>query len=68
MKDSTGGRVEVPMLSVESRIEELRQEARARLRRGDYEQALEVYDEALQLADDEDIRELVTINKADEMI
>jgi tetratricopeptide (TPR) repeat protein len=59
------------MLNVESRIEELRQEARARLRRGDYEQALEVYDEALALAGelpDDETRELVTINKADAMI
>ena len=68
MKDSTGGRAEVPMLSVESRIEELRQEARARLRRGDYELALEVYDEALALAEDDETQELITINKADAMI
>jgi tetratricopeptide (TPR) repeat protein len=68
MNHSTGGRVEVPMLSVDNRIEELRQEARARLRRGDYEQALEVYDEALALADDEETRELISINKADAMI
>jgi tetratricopeptide (TPR) repeat protein len=52
----------------QNRIEELRQEARARLRRGDYEQALEVYDEALLLADDDETRELITINKADAMI
>jgi tetratricopeptide (TPR) repeat protein len=52
----------------QNRIEELRQEARARLRRGDYEQALEVYDEALLLADDDETRELISINKADAMI
>src|SRR5688572_25310638 len=71
---STGERVGAPMLDQQnrveqqSRIEELRQEARARLRRGDYEQALEVYDEALLLADDDETRELITINKADAMI
>ncbi|MEO8382886.1 MAG: tetratricopeptide repeat protein [Acidobacteriota bacterium] len=53
---------------LQMRIEELRQEARARLRRGDYEQALEVYDEALTLAEDEETRELISINKADAMI
>jgi tetratricopeptide (TPR) repeat protein len=52
----------------QNRIEELRQDARARLRRGDYEQALDVYDEALALADDDETRELLTINKADAMI
>jgi tetratricopeptide (TPR) repeat protein len=55
-------------LQNQERIEALRQEARARLRRGDYEQALEVYDEALALAGDEETRELITINKADAMI
>jgi tetratricopeptide (TPR) repeat protein len=55
-------------LQNEERIEALRQEARARLRRGDYEQALEVYDEALALAGDDETRELITINKADAMI
>lgn len=63
-----GERVGEPMLSELNRIEELRQEARARLRRGDYEQALEVYDEALALAEDDETRELITINKADAMI
>jgi tetratricopeptide (TPR) repeat protein len=55
-------------LQNQERIEALRQEARARLRRGDYEQALEVYDEALALAGDDETRELITINKADAMI
>ena len=68
MKVSMGGRVVVAMLDQQNRIEELRQEARARLRRGDYEQALEVYDEALALAGDDETRELITINKADAMI
>ena len=62
-----GERVEEPMLS-QNRIEELRDAARAHVRRGDYEQALEVYDEALALAEDDETRELITINKADAMI
>jgi tetratricopeptide (TPR) repeat protein len=63
-----GERVGEPMLDQQNRIEELRQEARARLRSGDYEQALGFYDEALALADDDEMRELITINKADAMI
>jgi tetratricopeptide (TPR) repeat protein len=51
-----------------NRIEELREQARACLRRGDNEDALLLYDEALTLATDDDIRELVRINKADAMI
>lgn len=50
------------------RIEELREQARACLRRGENEEALVLYDEALTLATDDDIRELVRINKADAMI
>lgn len=50
------------------RIEELRQSALARVRAGEYEEALGLYDEALALAEDEDVRELITINKADAMI
>ncbi len=53
---------------LQNRIETLRQEARAKLRNGDFEQALEVYDEALALADDDETRELISINKADAMI
>lgn len=67
MTASMGERVGEPMLR-QNRIEELRQEARARLRQGDYEQALEVYDEALELATDDETRELISINKADAMI
>jgi tetratricopeptide (TPR) repeat protein len=63
-----GERVGEPMPDQQNRIEELRQEARARLRSGDYEQALGFYDEALALADDDEMRELITINKADAMI
>jgi tetratricopeptide (TPR) repeat protein len=55
-----------------SRVEELRQAALARVRSAEYEQALGLYDEALALAADEpaaeDVRELLTINKADAMI
>jgi tetratricopeptide (TPR) repeat protein len=52
----------------QNRIEELRQDARAQLRRGEYEQALGIYDEALALAADEETRELLSINKADALI
>ena len=51
-----------------NRVEELRLAALARVREGDYEEALGIYDEALALATDEDVRELITINKADAMI
>lgn len=56
------------MHNEQNRIEELRHDARLLLRRGEYEQALDVYDQALALADDEETRELITINKADAMI
>ena len=48
--------------------EELRQEALARVRAQRYEEALGLYDEALSIATDEEVRELLTINKADAMI
>jgi tetratricopeptide (TPR) repeat protein len=51
-----------------NRVEDLRQAALARVREGEYEEALGVYDEALALATDDDVRELITINKADAMI
>jgi tetratricopeptide (TPR) repeat protein len=50
------------------RVEELRQAALRQVRSGDYAEALALYDEALALANDEEIRELVTINKADALI
>lgn len=50
------------------RVEELRQRALARVREGELEEALGIYDQALALAEDEDVRELITINKADAMI
>jgi tetratricopeptide (TPR) repeat protein len=48
--------------------EDLRQQALALVREGEYEQALARYDEARAVADDDDLRELITINKADAMI
>jgi tetratricopeptide (TPR) repeat protein len=51
-----------------SRVEELRQEALAKVRSEHYDEALALYDEALSLAAEEDVRELITINKADAMI
>jgi tetratricopeptide (TPR) repeat protein len=50
------------------RVEQLRQEALARLRVEQFDDALSLYDEALGLADDEETRELITINKAHVMI
>jgi tetratricopeptide (TPR) repeat protein len=59
----------MPMLDQHAdRVEELRQAALSRVRLGDYEEAVGLYDEALLLATDEDSRELITINKADAMI
>ena len=52
----------------QGRVEELRQAALARVRAGDYEPALGLYDEALALTEDEEVQELLTINKADAMI
>lgn len=56
------------MHNEQNRIEELRHDARLLLRRGEYEQALDVYDQALALVEDDETRELITINKADAMI
>jgi tetratricopeptide (TPR) repeat protein len=50
------------------RVEELRLAALGRVRLGDYDEALGLYDQALGLAADEDIVELLTINKADALI
>jgi tetratricopeptide (TPR) repeat protein len=52
----------------QGRVEELRQAALARVRAGDFEPALGLYDEALALTEDEEVQELLTINKADAMI
>jgi tetratricopeptide (TPR) repeat protein len=51
-----------------TRAEELRRAAIAKVRAGEIETALEMYDSALQLTEDEELRELITINKADAMI
>lgn len=69
MVNSTGWMGETPMLDQHAvRVEELRLAALSLVRTGDYADALNVYDEALALASDEDVRELITINKADAMI
>jgi tetratricopeptide (TPR) repeat protein len=48
--------------------EELRQSALAKVRAGEVEEALALYDQALAMVEDEDARELLVINKADAMI
>jgi tetratricopeptide (TPR) repeat protein len=48
--------------------EEVRRAALAKVRAGEIEEALQMYDEALRLAEDEEARELIVINKADAMI
>lgn len=49
-------------------IEELRQNGLALVREGRFEDAIVVYDNALSVAEDETLRELITINKADALI
>jgi tetratricopeptide (TPR) repeat protein len=56
------------MSELQSRIEELRQEALAKVRSEEFDDALALYDEALTLATDEEVRELITINKAHALI
>jgi tetratricopeptide (TPR) repeat protein len=56
------------MSEVIERIESLRQEALARVRNSELEQALALFDEALGLDPDEELRELIVINKADVLI
>lgn len=51
-----------------TRVEELRQDGLARVRFGQYEEALPLFDAAMALTVDEEVRELITINKADAMI
>lgn len=51
-----------------NRVEEVRQSALAHVRSAEYEEALALYDEALGIATDDEVRELLTINKADAMI
>jgi tetratricopeptide (TPR) repeat protein len=49
-------------------VEELRQAGLAKVRAEEFEAGLELYDAALAIAEDEDTRELITLNKADAMI
>ena len=51
-----------------TRAEELRRAAVVKVRAGEIDAALDMFDSALHLADDEEARELITINKADAMI
>lgn len=50
------------------RAEELRQQALAAVHEERFDDALGIYDEALALADEDELRELITINKADALI
>ncbi|HEV7486264.1 MAG TPA: tetratricopeptide repeat protein [Thermoanaerobaculia bacterium] len=56
------------MSELNPRIEELRQEALAKVRAEEFDDALALYDEALALATDEEVRELLTINKGHALI
>jgi tetratricopeptide (TPR) repeat protein len=51
-----------------NQVERVRLAALAKVRAGEIEDALTMYDQALALAVDDDTRELITINKADAMI
>lgn len=53
---------------IASAAEQLRQEALLCVRRNELERALELYDRALAEAADDELRELITINKADVLI
>jgi tetratricopeptide (TPR) repeat protein len=59
---------DITMMTMSGSIDELRERALVHVRAGEYESALAIYDEALQLDCDETTRELLTINKADAMI
>jgi tetratricopeptide (TPR) repeat protein len=56
------------MSDLNGRIEELRQQALEKVRLEEFDEALALYDEALGLADDEEVRELITINKGHALI
>jgi tetratricopeptide (TPR) repeat protein len=56
------------MSELNSRIEELRQQALEKVRSEEFDDALALYDEALDLASDEEVRELITINKGHALI
>lgn len=51
-----------------TRCEELRQQALAHARAEEFDLALALYDEAIALAEDDELSELLTINKADALI
>jgi tetratricopeptide (TPR) repeat protein len=63
----TGERVGMssPVLS---EVEALRQSALAHVRNEEYDEALSLYDQALATTAEEEVRELITINKADALI
>lgn len=63
----TVGRARVAMSEL-NRIEALRQDALAKVRSEEFDEALALYDEALSLAGDEETRELLTINKGHALI
>ena len=56
------------MSDVERTAEELRLEGMARVRANDLEASLPLFDQAMALADSEELRELITINKAGALI
>ena len=56
------------MSELNSRIEELRQDALAKVRAEEFDDALVMFDEALALATDDETRELLTINKGETLI
>ena len=51
-----------------NRAESLRLDALAKVRAGEFEQALTQYDEALAASENDELHELITINKADALI
>lgn len=56
------------MSELNSRIEELRQQALEKVRSEEFDDALALYDEALGLTTNEEVRELITINKGHALI
>jgi len=56
------------MSEISNRIGELRQQALEQVRSENFDEALALYDEALGLAEDEEVRELLTINKGHALI
>ena len=54
--------------STDRRVEELRKAGQQKVRAEEYEAAIALYDSALEIATDDEQRELLTINKADAMI